>query len=246
MKSNIEVKNNEKYGEWTVIDQTPMKSNFGNVYVLCKCTCGTISKIMRCRLKDGKTKGCKKCSSSRNKQALGKGKHKGCGEVSKEIFKRIKRHSQDRRRKDISKMPFTITIEYIWDLYVKQKGICAISGLPLMLHLKGKKVTSHDYFSYVTASLDRIDSNIGYIPGNVQWVHKWVNIMKNSMSDEQLKYICQTIYFYNKDNFEPSLVNVDFLQKVSRKVQRLTDDSSTLNNSDTRIRHPQSEGDDIV
>lgn len=31
-----------------------------------------------------------------------------------------------------------------------------------------------------TASLDRIDSKIGYIEGNVQWVHKDINKMKNS------------------------------------------------------------------
>ncbi len=37
----------------------------------------------------------------------------------------------------------------------------------------------------VTASLDRIDSNRGYVEGNVRWIHKEVNIMRSDMSDEE-------------------------------------------------------------
>jgi|LakMenEpi03Aug12_release.lakeMendotaPanAssembly.Ray.scaffolds.fasta_scaffold429863_1 hypothetical protein len=245
---NKEIKIGQKYGEWTIIDTTLIKKGINNklFYITCKCSCGNISEVIKSRLIKGITKGCKKCSSARNKQALGKIKHRGIGEISSSMFTKIKRHSKDRRRKEVCLMPFTITIEYLWELFLKQNRKCAISGLPLTMFISNKKITDKDYHSYITASLDRIDSNKGYVEGNVQWVHKWVNIMKNSMKDEELLYLCQLIYLNNKDNFEPSLVNVDFLKKVSRKVQRLTNDSSTLNNFDTRIRHPQSEGDDIV
>ena len=41
-----------------------------------------------------------------------------------------------------------------------------------------------------TASLDRIDSTKGYVPGNIQWVHKDINRIKNKFSmDELLSYV---------------------------------------------------------
>lgn len=44
-----------------------------------------------------------------------------------------------------------------------------------------------------TASLDRIDSSKGYIPGNVQWVHKDVNKMKLALSEKRLLELCTLI-----------------------------------------------------
>jgi len=35
-----------------------------------------------------------------------------------------------------------------------------------------------------TASVDRIDSSIGYVMGNIQWVHKDINKMKSDFSQE--------------------------------------------------------------
>lgn len=240
-----EIKIDQIFGYWTVIDLNPIKIG-SNLYLKCRCVCKKEQLVSKSRILTGKTKCCKSCSPGIYKQCLGKGRHKGVGYISKEIFKRIKRHSMDRRRNYVSRLPFTITIEYIWELFQKQEGKCKISGIPLILHTNLYRVSDPKYYSYVTASLDRIDSSKGYIPGNVQWVHKWVNIMKNSMTDDQLKYVCSVITEHNKDNFEPSLVDIDFLNKVTRKVQRLTDEDTISNNSDTRIRHPQSEDDDIV
>ena len=44
-----------------------------------------------------------------------------------------------------------------------------------------------------TASLDRIDSNKGYIKGNVQWVHKDVNTMKMDHTQEEFIKICTMV-----------------------------------------------------
>jgi len=78
------------------------------------------------------------------------------------------------------KLPFDLTKEYVWDLFLKQDKKCVLSGEPICFnsnHWKDKKNG--------TASLDRKDSSKGYIEGNVQWVHKDVNYMKQSMSDEE-------------------------------------------------------------
>jgi len=45
----------------------------------------------------------------------------------------------------------------------------------------------------ITASLDRIDSSIGYIKSNIQWVHKRVNLIKSDMDQKDLLYWCSLI-----------------------------------------------------
>jgi hypothetical protein len=44
-----------------------------------------------------------------------------------------------------------------------------------------------------TASLDRIDSTLGYVTGNVQWVHKSVNHMKSDTPEEEFVEWCRRI-----------------------------------------------------
>lgn len=65
--------------------------------------------------------------------------------------------------------------------------VCPLSGLPIIY----PRYTDDEE---ATASLDRIDSSKGYIKGNVQWVHKDVNMMKNDMSERQLFEYARAIY----------------------------------------------------
>jgi hypothetical protein len=44
-----------------------------------------------------------------------------------------------------------------------------------------------------TASLDRIDSSKGYIEGNLQWVHKNINMLKGNMLDNTFIEWCHKI-----------------------------------------------------
>ena len=53
--------------------------------------------------------------------------------------------------------------------------------------LTGLDLNDKDY------SLDRIDSNNGYVEGNVQWVHKDVNMMKKDYNQEYFINICKLI-----------------------------------------------------
>lgn len=52
-----------------------------------------------------------------------------------------------------------------------------------------------------TASLDRIDNTKGYIPGNVQWVHKSVNFCKGTLKERYfIKLCCQIANHIKKIN----------------------------------------------
>lgn len=75
-----------------------------------------------------------------------------------------------------------LTASYLEELYKKQTGLCALSGLPMSL----------DYGKH-SISIDRIDSAQGYLEGNVQFVIKEVNFMKQDLQLETFKHYCKLI-----------------------------------------------------
>ena len=105
--------------------------------------------------------------------------YKGYGDLSSKHWSRIKyRAFRDKREFDIS-------IEYAWDLFISQNKKCALSGLDIVLSPSEKFET--------TASLDRMDSSLGYIYGNIQWLHKSVNNLKGIMSNRDCISLCLKI-----------------------------------------------------
>lgn len=87
---------------------------------------------------------------------------------------------------------FSITKEEVWQLYIDQKGLCALSGLPIIFASNVKEHIER----ICTASLDRIDSTIGYKIDNVQWVHKDVNLMKMNLEESKFIELCSLIAKY--------------------------------------------------
>ena len=77
---------------------------------------------------------------------------------------------------------FTVSFEYLADLLIKQDFECALSGISL----DAMRLNNN-------ASLDRIDSYLGYIEGNVQWVTSEVNMMKQSYSQERFIEVCKAV-----------------------------------------------------
>ena len=87
---------------------------------------------------------------------------------------------------------FDITLEYLMDLWNKQNGLCAITKLP-MTHsiLQGKIKTN--------ASVDRIDPKLGYVYGNIQWICNIINVMKSTMTLNELIGFCELITKNNEN-----------------------------------------------
>lgn len=90
----------------------------------------------------------------------------------------------------------TITLQDLQEQWDKQNGICPYSGIKLNIptYTKNHKDPIHN------ASVDRIDSTKGYIPGNIQFVSTCINYMKNTMSDSDTRLMCKHIaeYFYSE------------------------------------------------
>ena len=71
-----------------------------------------------------------------------------------------------------------LTEEYLQELWNKQNGKCSITSYNMSMYSRSTKNTPY------TASLDRIDSSIGNIKDNVQFVCYSVNLAKQSFDNE--------------------------------------------------------------
>ena len=93
----------------------------------------------------------------------------------KNFLSAILHHASSRKRH----LGFNIDIYHLNDLYEKQEGLCAISGAEMTyLAGHGRKQTN--------ISIDRINSSLGYIRGNVQLVCDAINVMKSNSTEEEL------------------------------------------------------------
>lgn len=78
---------------------------------------------------------------------------------------------------------FDITLTDLKEQWELQDGICPYSYLNLLLPESSN--TQKD--SIYRASLDRIDSELGYVKGNIQFISTPINYMKSTMSDSDIK-----------------------------------------------------------
>lgn len=76
-----------------------------------------------------------------------------------------------------------LDLEYLKQIWDIQNGICPYSKVNLILNTHSYRDPDIRY----TASLDRIDSNFGYIKGNVQFTSTAINYMKSTMSSSKLE-----------------------------------------------------------
>lgn len=100
------------------------------------------------------------------------------------LINRTRRESRGKR----SELDFDTS--FLWKIYQKQNGKCALTGWNINF---GKKAETN------TVSIDRIDSNIGYLKNNIQLVHKDVNRIKNHFSDEFFYKVCKAVSIHRKD-----------------------------------------------
>ena len=176
---NAEDRIGEQYNDFTVlsIDRKEKRKNNYHVYYKCQCKCGQISIMERTTL--GKHKHCHRCYSD---SRMGK----PYKDISHRYWECLKITANKRNIK------FNISKKYAWEIFINQNKLCALSGVPLRFE---KRYTKQRTLQ--TASLDRIDSDLSYEIGNVQWVHKQVNWLKSSLKDEDLLRWVKLIYEHN-------------------------------------------------
>lgn len=167
----------KRFGRLTV-EKFSEKRN-GIAWWTVRCDCDIQKEVRGYTLTSGHNKSCGCGHSDYMKTALGKSK----GQLSGTHWFRIKSNAEARN------IEVTLSQQEASELFEKQKGICALSGELLAMD---SDATSR------TASLDRINSNKGYEVGNVQWVHKNINLMKNQLDEKEFLSWVNKIANYKK------------------------------------------------
>jgi hypothetical protein len=186
----------KKFGKLTVIKETSKNKN-GHIKFLCECECGNNKEVFGTHLRYKKIISCG-CKNKING-------------VSGDMWYKII-HSGINTRQKRTNLEVNITKEYVNELYIKQNGKCILSGLEITLPKTWKDRT-------YTASLDRIDSEMGYIVGNVQWVHKHINVMKNSFPQEMFILLCNKVSEQNEKSEYPTEGINEFKWGLNTKYQ---------------------------
>ena len=79
-----------------------------------------------------------------------------------------------------------MSLDALETLWIAQKGLCALTGWPMTMELgKGTVPTN--------CSIDRIDSSIGYVPGNVQLVCRAANVAKSNLMPSEFLALCKAV-----------------------------------------------------
>jgi hypothetical protein len=150
----------------------------------CKCDCGNIVKRredhLKMLLKESRTISCG-CKAKIAPKGSKSQKWRGVGKLSGHYFCLIQKRCKNKN------LELGITIEDAWNLFLEQNEKCALSGIELTM------AESRRTDEEMTASLDRKDSEKGYIKGNVQWVHKDINLMKNILTQDRFIELCRLV-----------------------------------------------------
>jgi hypothetical protein len=146
----------------------------------CLCSCGNRKEVFISALTQGSTGSCG-CDKERYTRMTGEGHvgFKGFKEIRGSFWSKCQSSAR------VREIPFDLELEYAWSLFEKQDRRCALSGVPLSFGPR--------YSPNLTASLDRIDNSKGYVEGNVQWVHKTINIMRNALSIYEFIEWCRQV-----------------------------------------------------
>lgn len=145
-----------KRSGYLVFESFSHSDTFGKSVWNVKCDCGTKKLVRSDRYGIIQSCGCKTKAIVHSKI------YKGCGNLSGRYWCRVRNNALSRG------IEFNLTIQQAHDTF---NGRCALSDVIISFN--------------DNASLDRIDSSKGYIVGNVQWLHKVVNKMKNNLPESE-------------------------------------------------------------
>lgn len=124
--------------------------------------------------------------------------HKKWDEFSpfRETLRKAKMHAKQANRE------FSITLQDLKNQWEKQNGLCAYTGIKLVLPQYNNKPKLTEQ-----ASLDRIDSTRGYVPDNIQFVCSCINLMKNTLTDLEVRQFLKQISSYTSTFVEDETIS---------------------------------------
>lgn len=131
--------------------------------------------------RNNRDKRCGKCKSKQNKKA--RENYSDEQKLDKIILTRF---LEAKARAEKKQIDFDLTIDFLKELFFKQKQQCDISKIKMTYELDSGRINTN-------LSLDRIDSSKGYTKDNIHLVCMAINQMKSDLDIETLLYFCKEI-----------------------------------------------------
>lgn len=126
---------------------------------------------------DGYRPQCRVCTNLARKKSYYHGSDKGRYNTVRGKCVQLCASAKQRAKK--RGLAFDLTSSFLEELWNKQGGKCALTGIPFKL--------DEDKANGYGPSLDKIDPKGGYTQDNVQWLLGLVNTMKSDHSMEEFK-----------------------------------------------------------
>jgi hypothetical protein len=213
----------DQFNLWTIIRAGPVTTGKWPAKTwFCRCRCGSESFVTDKNIRYGKSKGCVKCRSRKhhtnakelvgsvfgNWQVLtceGANQHQclifkcrcACGHIKLIEGSKLRKDRYPLCAKCLPVIRASSAVRLVWkkiNWCAKARGLCIEVGWDYLEELfKLPKTVKEAQNGATTASLDRIDSAKGYLNGNVQWIHKDLNRMKQEFSDEKFLDWCRRV-----------------------------------------------------
>lgn len=151
-----------RYGAWTVIERGP-KTKSGSLTWKCKCDCGTIKYVLAQSLRNGASKGCHACLWNRqlHPRAHTDGSRRWVDNKETKVYRRW------RAMKERCNNPNNKAYKNYG-----ARGIYVCNEWNHDFQAYFDYVSKLDHFGEDGYTLDRIDNDKGYEPGNVRWATK--------------------------------------------------------------------------
>lgn len=99
-----------------------------------------------------------------------------------------------KKRCELRKVEFTITADYLRQLFENQGGKCALTGWDMEPRYSGSGTVAR------TITVDRIDPNNGYVEGNVRLLCFAANNAKYTWTDDQFVELCKAVVDRNEED----------------------------------------------
>lgn len=183
----IELKSGVKISYITLLERVQIPNKNGRSYTnywKYKCVCGNEGLRREYTIKPELNMSCGCSTHLTQGNGMINPKWRGCGEIGRTFYLDIQHGAKTRN------LEFALSIEQLWNLYVSQGGICPYLRIPIEFASRAEQKNG----KIQTASPDRIDPSKGYIPDNVEWVHKTIQLMKKEFSKVDFLNWCEIVH----------------------------------------------------
>jgi hypothetical protein len=93
--------------------------------------------------------------------------------------------------------PIEVDLDYIYDIGAEQDFYCALTGEELEF-TRGGSTWLGKWCNPNSCTIDRIDSDKGYIKGNIQLITWKANCLKQHLDNSEFIEFCKDVARYNK------------------------------------------------